>query len=705
MKKLSLTLFLTLICGFSFAQKQAGSVPQVLKRAAFQIDSLPKEGILLDKGWKWHNGDNPDFAKTDFDDSAWESIDPTKSIKELKEINTEKPLWLRFKFYNQLHLKNLLLSINQSGATEIFINGKQVNKYGEIESENKATIAFDPLGESSILDINTAQNILAVRYFFQKDIEYNTLPTLTLPLFLATLSKESNSDVILNTIFWSGFNIAMAFMLFLIHFIYFLSYTPLKSNLWFSLSAFLWVVGDYLLHQKDITHSIDIKSTYSHYHFITDQLRVVFLFITMYLYLKQSQKWLPVSFVSISFLSIIFNYFFYFDNIWILNFCFVLMYGTFILYMGYNAHKRGIEGGKYVILGVIGYVIFWGLFIASFTFNWATISKDIFFHIAILIIPVTMSSLLGLNFKNANKQIIKNLEQINSLSLEKQQILSTQNETLEKQVKERTAELVASQNQLIHKEKLASLGELTAGIAHEIQNPLNFVNNFSELSVDLIKDLKEEFKKSEKDEVYIDELFDDLSQNQEKINHHGKRASSIVKGMLEHSRASTGVKELTDINKLADESLRLSYHGLRAKDKNFNSDFTTDFDENLPKINVIPQDFGRVLLNLMNNSFYAVKDVPHLEGVGHLGKVTVSTQQADNQIIIKVTDNGTGMSEATKAKIFQPFFTTKPTGQGTGLGLSLAYDIITKGHGGTIEVETKEGEGTTFIIKLPIINS
>ena len=310
------------------------------------------------------------------------------------------------------------------------------------------------------------------------------------------------------------------------------------------------------------------------------------------------------------------------------------------------------------------------------------------------------------------------------------ELMKEKNEELQRMVDERTIqlqnsllELKATQAQLIQSEKLASLGELTAGIAHEIQNPLNFVNNFSELSVDLVKDLKEEIEKPTQDKEYIGELFDDLSQNQEKINHHGKRASSIVKGMLEHSRASTGVKELTDINKLADEYLRLSYHGLRAKDNTFNADYELIVDENLPKIEVIPQDIGRVLLNLINNAFYAVNEradqirsgnfesFPNVkaEQSNYTPSVTVTTQQLDNQIIIKVKDNGIGMSEATKAKVFQPFFTTKPTGQGTGLGLSLAYDIVTKGHGGTLEVEStdgtsrdnREGVGSEFIITLP----
>ncbi|WP_255076078.1 tetratricopeptide repeat protein [Lacihabitans sp. CCS-44] len=224
------------------------------------------------------------------------------------------------------------------------------------------------------------------------------------------------------------------------------------------------------------------------------------------------------------------------------------------------------------------------------------------------------------------------------------------------------SQLKSTQAQLIQSEKLASLGELTAGIAHEIQNPLNFVNNFSEVSVELANELQEALRQRGIEANSNEgELVSDLIQNQEKINHHGKRASSIVKGMLEHSRTSTGLKELTDINALADEYLRLAYHGLRARDHTFNSDFKTDFDESLPKIEIIPQDFGRVLLNLINNAFYATKGVKN-------PLVEVRTKRAENGVVISVKDNGSGMSEATKSKIFQPFFTTKPTGEGTGLG-------------------------------------
>ncbi len=298
--------------------------------------------------------------------------------------------------------------------------------------------------------------------------------------------------------------------------------------------------------------------------------------------------------------------------------------------------------------------------------------------------------------------------------------LRQQNETLERQVGERTAELnqslvnlKATQSQLIQSEKLASLGELTAGIAHEIQNPLNFVNNFSELSVDLAEELKLEIGKleiAENDKEYVGEILGDLASNQEKINHHGKRAASIVTGMLQHSRASSGKKEPTDLNALADEYLRLSYHGLRAKDTSFNANMVTDFDPAVGKVEVIPQDIGRVFLNIINNAFYATTQRKMKEPEGYEPTVTVSSR-----LIIppsgrlrgaefRIKDNGTGIPDDVQARIFQPFFTTKPTGQGTGLGLSLAYDIVVKGHGGTLEVESEEGTGTEFVVRLHLNN-
>ncbi len=265
-------------------------------------------------------------------------------------------------------------------------------------------------------------------------------------------------------------------------------------------------------------------------------------------------------------------------------------------------------------------------------------------------------------------------------------------------------DLKAAQRQLIQSEKMASLGELTAGIAHEIQNPLNFVNNFSEVNQEMIAELKEEIGKGNYDDAKI--IADDIESNEEKINHHGKRADAIVKGMLEHSKASTGIKESTDINKLADEYLRLAYHGLRAKDKSFNAvpiaiGIKTDFDETVGKINIIPQDIGRLLLNLYNNAFYAVNEQKRKNPDSYEPTVLVSTKKDGDRVTITVKDNGSGIPEKIKEKIFQPFFTTKPTGSGTGLGLSLSYDIV-KAHGGEIKVVTKEGKGCEFIVFLPV---
>ncbi|MGB5273865.1 MAG: ATP-binding protein, partial [Flavobacteriaceae bacterium] len=262
------------------------------------------------------------------------------------------------------------------------------------------------------------------------------------------------------------------------------------------------------------------------------------------------------------------------------------------------------------------------------------------------------------------------------------------------------SELKTTQNQLVQSEKMASLGELTAGIAHEIQNPLNFVNNFSEVSKELLEEMMEEMEKGDAEEVKA--IAQDLIQNLEKINHHGKRADGIVKGMLQHSRSSSGEKEPTDINTLADEYLRLAYHGLRAKDKTFNATLETHFDANIGKVDLMAQDMGRVILNLITNAFYVVKEKKEKHPEGYEPTVTVTTRKERNKVQIAVKDNGNGIPDAIKEKIFQPFFTTKPTGQGTGLGLSMSYDIVTKGHDGHLEVKTKEGKGSEFIITLPI---
>jgi two-component system, NtrC family, sensor kinase len=303
----------------------------------------------------------------------------------------------------------------------------------------------------------------------------------------------------------------------------------------------------------------------------------------------------------------------------------------------------------------------------------------------ILITGMAVLVLLAFIFWRASKQRAKA-----NLQLQQQK----------QEVETALSKLRSAQTQLVQSEKMASLGELTAGIAHEIQNPLNFVNNFSELNRELLVEMNEQIDKGDMDEIRT--IAKNLGDNEEKINHHGKRADFIVKGMLQHSRTSTGEKQLTNINVLADEFFKLSYHGLRAKDKSFNSEMTTHFDEKLLKVSVVQQDMGRVMLNLFNNAFYAVNQKAKTKGNGYQPEVTLSTRSANGYFIISVKDNGVGIPEAIKDKILQPFFTTKPTGEGTGLGLSLSYDILVKGHNGTLEILSKEGEGSEFIVKLPL---
>src|SRR5436190_4218111 len=305
---------------------------------------------------------------------------------------------------------------------------------------------------------------------------------------------------------------------------------------------------------------------------------------------------------------------------------------------------------------------------------------------------ITVQSFQRKAYSDHHLFMLRNIAVYTAIGLENAESFKKLNETVDS--------LKKTQKQLIQSEKMASLGELIAGIAHEIQNPLNFVNNFSEVNKELLDEMNEKVAEGNYEEVKA--IAKDVADNQEKINFHGKRADAIVKGMLQHSRTSSGQKEPTDINALVDEYLRLAYHGLRAKDKSFHARFETDFDNTINNVTVVPQEIGRVILNLLNNAFYAVTEKKKLAGDTYTPTVNITTRKKTDRVEIKVNDNGNGVPQKILDKIFQPFFTTKPAGQGTGLGLSLSYDIITKGHGGELKIETREGEGSSFIILLPI---
>ncbi|GAB3776602.1 hypothetical protein GCM10028818_22560 [Spirosoma horti] len=380
----------------------------------------------------------------------------------------------------------------------------------------------------------------------------------------------------------------------------------------------------------------------------------------------------------------------------------------FLLYVIISFRNKLHGAPRSIVMGIILAFVFALLFVLNSILVPQSLLRGIF--IIILgtayssAIPLSFLVYVALRFKEILAEDRAKAAAVVQITEEKRAILATQNQLLEQQVEARTAELKASQAQLIQKEKLASLGELTAGIAHEIQNPLNFVNNFSEVSTELVEELEAEQHNPQRDPEVEAEILGDLKQNLLKITQHGSRAASIIKGMLAHSRPTTGEVEPTDLNALADEYLRLSFQGLRAKDKNFSCELVTQFDPTLSSVELVPQEIGRVLLNLFNNAFYAVRERQKQADSAYQPRVTLRTAKTEKSVEIRVNDNGTGIPQSVKAKIFQPFFTTKPTGEGTGLGLSLSYDIVTKGHGGSLTVESQEGEGTAFVIQLPALS-
>ncbi|MFN8347771.1 MAG: ATP-binding protein [Spirosomataceae bacterium] len=691
-------------------------LPLVISAQSIRIDSLPSQGILLEKGWKWHAGDDPAFAKPDFDDSKWERIDPTKDIMDLSKVQKAGVSWLRLSLEMDTSLtkQGLALLLWQNGATEIYVDNEKLQQLGAFSGSDKTINAARTWGKTVYLPNLSPykKHTIAVRFGFDQEISYIKWFGWTnhAMRMIICRAEEAENNYFVQEINTSKlldiFKIGIFIILTILHFSLYFNYKKQKGNLIMGVYA---LVAGFAFGAAYLSKTIfDLKSV-SMFIWATallNILTIIFILELIY-YLFFGKKGVPYFIlIGLCFLGLPCLFYFY-DTGWLIIVLLMFLVSAEVIRLGIFTKKSTSNSQRIIIYGGGISVIFYTIAIVISSDPDLTFLKHLSYNISYLSLPVSFSLFLSFEFAIANKSLEKQILKVEELSAEKQQILSTQNELLEKQVEVRTAELKASQAQLIQKEKLASLGELTAGIAHEIQNPLNFVNNFSELSVELIEEAprppmgaNENWLPQEAPIGGWGPFFDDLSQNLEKINWHGKRASAIVKGMLEHSRMGTGERVLTDLNTLCDEYLRLSYHGMRAKDKNFNADYELIADPNLPKINVVPQDIGRVLLNLINNAFYAVQGVEN-------PKVIVSASSNDaitlsDGIVIKVTDNGTGMPEYIKAKIFQPFFTTKPTGEGTGLGLSLSYDIVTKGHGGTLEVESVEGEGTTFIVTLPL---
>ncbi len=686
----------------------------------FRIDSLPAQGILLDKGWKWHTGDNPDWAKPEFDDSKWESIDPTSPFSKLPQVTEAEIGWFRIAVTIDSSLVNqpLIVTTNtppkglMMGALEIYLDGKLIGSIGKVSKDPGIEKTF--AGTDKVFPIffsHSQTHIIAIHYSLTKSNDYFQERN---PFYVSIRRLDGWGKEVrqyLSNFTFATFGAGVFVIMALLHLFFYFFYPAQRSNLLFSIALTFGVIQG-LTHYfvSTIPFSVSVFYSLIAINRIFSLPFYLILLFAVYEYLQQSRKRMFWGLVMVNLFYLVTLFLTAFNFDFNLNIYTIILLITLLdyLYVSYQSMRDGNQNGRIIFYGGMFFFILFlaNLFIVKYAeldhYNLPLTASQIIWLLIFFSMPVSFSLAMARDFAQTNTSLKKNLEEIKQLSTEKQQILSTQNELLEQQVEQRTAELRASQAQLIQREKLASLGELTAGIAHEIQNPLNFVNNFSEVSTELVTELEDEQQKPERDTELEAELLSDLKQNLQKITHHGGRASAIVKGMLEHSRSSIGERQPTNLNALTDEYLRLAYQGLRAKNKDFNCQLVTDFDPDLGRVEVMPQEIGRVLLNLYNNAFYAVQQKQKLAPADYQPTVTVSSRRSESSIEIRVRDNGTGIPDAVKAKIFQPFFTTKPTGEGTGLGLSLSYDIITKGHGGTLTVESVVGEGTTFIITLPI---
>ena len=695
----------------------------------FHVKEPPGDyGVLLNESWKYMPGDQAEWALPGYNDSAWTSIEPTKDFHHLPQLVPGKISWFRLRFTTSaLASTELAMVMQQAGASEIFLDGKLIHRLGTVSQDPAAIIAFDPIFNPLGFYLSEqADHVLAIRYVLQPGVHYTTMFEFKNPTFQIRLYYLEDAITVYRnfSITHGGFLFfigGVCVLLFVLHFAFYLFYPAQKANLTFACYAFLFLVFNCLQYRMYFYGNHVADKFYLGN--LAMDLRTgcnLLLLSSLYNLLEQRRDTYFWVFICLSVLSVALNIWPY-DIGWKMGGALMeLLVGAGVVRIAYRAMKEQKRGARIILAGVIFYFLFFAIFFCWLFFlpkeyflNSLPFLRIILYVLSFLGIPVATSIFLGLDFAFANRSLQAKLLEVEALSAksiaqekDKQEILAAQNITLEQQVTDRTMaltksleELKSTQDQLIQSEKMASLGELTAGIAHEIQNPLNFVNNFSDVNQELIIELTEEAERGNIGDVK--QIAENIKVNEAKINYHGKRAEAIVKNMLQHSHTNSGQMEPTDINALCDEYLRLSYHGLRAKDKSFNAILETDYGLTVGKAKVIPQDIGRVLLNLFNNAFYAVSDKKKRAESDYHPTVSISTRRVDDKVQIIVRDNGFGIPEKLQVKIFQPFFTTKPTGQGTGLGLSLSYDIITKGHNGRLMVESEEGKGAIFVIQFP----
>ncbi|ARK09476.1 ATP-binding protein [Fibrella sp. ES10-3-2-2] len=731
-------LVLVLI-GWLVASLAIGQVVVVdsLPETGFPLTGTAKSGATLagkpTNSWAFRAGDDPEWSRADLVDSTWQRLDPAQPVSALLPQLPEKLGWLRLRLYlkPEFRQKGLALVWRQTAATELFVNGRRLRLTGTFPDESRpAGPTSSSVRHTLVVQPDSAGNIvLAIRFAVSGEAHWGNYQPPSQSLLLAQLRDGDQPIVEPFTVRWqrliATFTTGLFVMLALLHGMFFAYNTNDRAN-----GALALACAAFAIAFLAIMQILGIIETYDSY--------VNWALMGTLAY--------PVGYIALV-TAIYTIYEKPFGLIYFLIAAAIACFGFMVFLVPHTGADwaefgpallgtaecsrimllgRKKWGGEFIIGGMLSALVLFTVF-CIYSFDQLTplrllplsdFTQQVIYYLAVLFIPLSISLYIARSFVFTQRRMAGQLLEVQRLSRqsfeqekERQTLLARQKETLERQVAERTAqlqesldELRATQNQLVQKEKMASLGELTAGIAHEIQNPLNFVNNFSEVSVDLVNELLEERQRPdvERDAGLEEELLTDLNLNLTKISHHGQRASGIVRNMLQHSRTSTGQREPTDLNALADEYLRLSYHGLRAKDKSFNASFRAELDPKLPQVGLVAQDIGRVLLNLFNNAFYAVQQRVLLGEAGYAPTVTVQTTKIGKQVEIRVRDNGIGIPDEVRSKIFQPFFTTKPTGSGTGLGLSLSYDIITKGHGGTINVASEAGQFTEFRITLPL---
>ena len=666
-------------------------------------------------GWLFRKGNDISWAKKEIDATGWQKMKPSQLSGKLADKNGKLEGWLRIKIKLDPAFSDTTFDLYSTvwAASEIYVDGRLYCTFGSTGVNGKPFEEYNPnykpplpfnleKGNEHILAIHFVDFLSALPPYKMKSEMENRIRS----FIIITTPEFRKLDLDLTLKFHAFRTIWLTVNIILVLLFWLLAFQNRNEKNLFLIAVYATVFALTIYCDQSIPTPGMTYAFYAFLYLVWAILVSVCGILSLLLMIRIFKRKITLSFkISLWLIFAAGIALVFFQMPYLMIFVIVLIIINYAYYI--TTSWKTLKGAQWAV--IVGTILAFSFGLSLITWGFVApgnYSLGLLFYTGLFLSsPLSLLVYVAMRFKEIIKEVRDNAKQVVQLSEEKKEQALNQQKILQEEVNKQTSELrntldnlKATQSQLIQSEKMASLGELTAGIAHEIQNPLNFVNNFSDVNKELVEEAKTELATGNLQSA--SEILNDIKDNSEKINHHGKRADAIVKGMLQHSRSSTGQKEPTDINVLCDEYLRLAYHGLRAKDKSFNANTQTDFDSSIGKVSVVPQDLGRVFLNLINNAFYAVGEKKKQNLNGYEPAVVISTKKANGKIEIKVADNGNGIPQKVIDKIFQPFFTTKPTGQGTGLGLSLAYDII-KAHGGEIKVETKENEGTEFTIRLP----